>query len=43
MNFDKIKTEVLVDSFSLWDQLYLKLPEKMQSPFFTSQYYESYL
>ena len=43
MNSDKIKTEILVDSFLLWDNLYSKLPEKMQSPFFTSQYYESYL
>ncbi len=43
MNSDKIKTEILVDSFLLWDNLYSNLPEKMQSPFFTSQYYESYL
>jgi len=43
MNSDKIKTEVLIDSFSLWDNLYSNLPDKMQSPFFTSQYYESYL
>jgi len=43
MNSAKIKTEVLIDSFSLWDNLYTNLPEKMQSPFFTSQYYESYL
>ena len=26
-----------------WNNLYSNLPEKMQSPFFTSQYYESYL
>ncbi len=33
MNSDNIKTEVLVDSFSLWDNLYSNLPDKMQAPF----------
>lgn len=43
MNSDKIQIEVLTDNFAKWDYLFSLLPEEIQSPFFTSQYYESYL
>ena len=43
MNSNKIQTEVLTDNFAKWDYLYSLLPEEIKSPFFTSQYYESYL
>ena len=43
MNSNKIQTEVLTDNFAKWDYLYSLLPDEIKSPFFTSQYYESYL
>ena len=43
MNSNKIQTEILADNFAKWDYLYSLLPDEIKSPFFTSQYYESYL
>jgi lipid II:glycine glycyltransferase (peptidoglycan interpeptide bridge formation enzyme) len=43
MNSKKIQTEVLTDNFAKWDYLYSLLPDEIKSPFFTRQYYESYL